>query len=234
MEGEGGRIMEEGLFAERWRVDTARLPGWDYGSSGYYFITICTKERAEYFGDVLMDDGEEYSVALTDVGKIARDELLKTPDMRPQVKLDAWVIMPNHIHAIIEIRNTPNNEPRRDALHASLNNENASQKNPHHSRDARGGVDGDARGASLQGYKNTFGPQRNNLASIVRGFKSAVQSRVKCDITKLWQPRFYDRIIHNERALWGIRQYIQTNPERWHRNRNNPRLIGGQAENIWI
>ena len=71
-------------FADKYRIDSTRLPGWNYGDDGYYFVTICVKNRECLFGDVLRDDGGacapaydgEYSVALTDVGKIARDELL--------------------------------------------------------------------------------------------------------------------------------------------------------------
>lgn len=101
------------LFKNKYRIQTARLRGWDYSSSVWYFVTICTRNRVCYFGDVLRDNDGKYSVALSDIGKIVRDELLKTPKIRLNVWLDEWIIMPNHIHAIFVIENG------RDALNAS-------------------------------------------------------------------------------------------------------------------
>lgn len=230
--------MSDDKFVDRYRIESTRLPGWNYGDDGHYFVTICTKDRVEYFGDVLMDNAGEWSVALTDVGKIVRDELLQTPKIRPNVKLDEWVIMPNHVHAIIVIENergaTHGDVSHcRDALHASHKN---------HGTSTYGGVEGDAcgdgeyrdaRSASLQegdvAYKNVFGPQRNNLASIVRGFKSASQSQIKKQfgLNTIWQTRYYDRIIRNERALNAVRHYIIENPKNWQRDRNN-------TANLWI
>lgn len=75
-----------------------------------YFITICTKNKEEYLGKI-----ESGKVILNDIGKIIQEELLKTPVIRNNVKLDEWIIMPNHLHLIIEIVNSlvPVETPRR-------------------------------------------------------------------------------------------------------------------------
>ena len=81
-------------------------------------------------------------------------------------------------------------------------------------------------------YKNNFGPQRKNLSSIIRGFKSAVTRNarkmdVKDSVKFGWQERFHDRIIRDENELDRIRYYIVKNPDTWERDRNND-------DDLWI
>ena len=75
-----------------------RLKGYDYSRAGAYFITICTHGRECILGDLV--DGE---MRLNEYGDIARGEWLNLPNRYPDIELDAVVIMPNHIHAIIAI-----------------------------------------------------------------------------------------------------------------------------------
>lgn len=83
-----------------------RLKGYDYAQAGLYFITICCENRICRFGSV--GNGE---MILNEFGKIARDEWLKTPTLRPNTALHEFVIMPNHIHGIIQIRRGECNSP---------------------------------------------------------------------------------------------------------------------------
>jgi putative transposase len=85
-------------FKGRYRVESTRLRGWNYAGAGAYFVTICTRDRAPFFGDVV--DGD---VILSPIGQIVADEWQKTPKIRPYVSLDEWIIMPNHVHGIIII-----------------------------------------------------------------------------------------------------------------------------------
>ena len=74
-----------------------RLQGYDYAQSGAYFVTICTRGRAHFFGEII--DG---AMALSDIGAIAQDELSRISTHWPHyVELDVSVVMPNHIHAIL-------------------------------------------------------------------------------------------------------------------------------------
>lgn len=84
------------LFKKQYRIESTRLPGWDYASAGWYFITICTKDRRCVFGTV-----EKESVRLSTAGTIITAEWLKTPQVRSDVALDEWVVMPNHLHGVI-------------------------------------------------------------------------------------------------------------------------------------
>jgi len=66
---------------------------------------------------------------------------------------------------------------------------------------------------------NKFGPQRNNLGSIIRGYKSSVKSyAIDNNIEFLWQSKYYDRVIRNEKEYWNIKEYIRNNPDHWYRN----------------
>ncbi len=87
-------------FQNRYRIESTRLQNWDYRWAGAYFITICTKNREHFFGEI--DNGE---MKLSEIGRIAEQEWQKKFDMRPDMNLQMgeYQIMPNHFHAIIII-----------------------------------------------------------------------------------------------------------------------------------
>lgn len=75
-----------------------RLRGYDYTQPGEYFVTICTSERERLFGEI-----ENEEIRLSDIGRIVREEWLRTPLVRSNVQLDKFVVMPDHLHGIIVI-----------------------------------------------------------------------------------------------------------------------------------
>ncbi len=85
-------------FKSKYRIESARLGSWDYTSPGWYFVTVCTKNKEKFFGDVV--DGE---MNLSEVGRVVSEEWLKTAIIRSNIMLDEWVIMPNHLHGILVI-----------------------------------------------------------------------------------------------------------------------------------
>lgn len=179
----------EGKYKDKYRISSTRLTGWDYGSHGLYFITICTKDRVRYFGEIenlnsiilneTQNASETQSIAslqATEIGKIANDSWESIPLFHPYVELDDFVIMPDHMHGILFI-----NKPDKTNWET-----------------------------------NKFGPQRNNLASILRGYKSSVKTYATTNnIEFLWQSRYYDRVIRNEKEYLNIKNYINHNPENW-------------------
>ena len=182
-------------FKNKYRIASARAPWWDYGSDGAYFITICTKNRCHYFGAV--DRGG--IMQLSAIGKIAEQEWIKTPGIRPDMglTLGEFVVMPNHFHGIVIIGD-PRSDSRRDAMHRVSTRIGTGDMKP----------------------KNQFGPQSKNLASIMRGFKSAVTQRARImHIDFAWQSRFHDHIIRDEYAYHRISQYIVNNPTNWAQDR---------------
>jgi len=81
-----------------------RLSGYDYSSDGYYFVTICTKDRKEYFGKI-----EKGSMILNRFGEIVKERWLWLAGQYPYVQLDENVVMPNHFHGILMIDHTAGN-----------------------------------------------------------------------------------------------------------------------------
>jgi len=109
-------------YRNKYRIASARAQWWDYGWNGAYFITICTQNRAHFFGEIVGGVME-----LSPMGEIAQSEWLKTFEMRPDMNLwmGEYVVMPNHFHAIIGIGdnefNTQRDTQRRDAMHCVSN-----------------------------------------------------------------------------------------------------------------
>ena len=85
-------------FKSRYRIEPARLPSWDYASPGLYFVTICTKNNEEFFGEIVSEE-----MFLSDAGRIVSEEWMNTEIIRSNIRLDEWIVMPNHIHGIIVI-----------------------------------------------------------------------------------------------------------------------------------
>lgn len=169
------RMSTEIRFAGKYRIPSARLAKYDYGSNGLYFITICTQNREPYFGTI---DPAEGQLIPTVLGQRALDCWHAIPTFAPFVELDAFVLMPDHLHGVLGI-----------------------QKPIEEQTDWQPGQ---------------FGPQSRNLASILRGFKSAVTQYARVEqIPFGWQTRFYDRVVRNAYELERIRQYIENNPIRW-------------------
>ncbi len=86
------------LYKNKYRIPSTRASWWDYGANGRYFVTICTQKRECFFGMVV--DGK---MKLSDIGKIAHACWSEIPHHFPFVQLDAFVVMPNHVHGIVVI-----------------------------------------------------------------------------------------------------------------------------------
>ena len=83
-------------FLNKYRIRSTRAPWWDYRNNAAYFVTICTQNREHYFGGIT--DGK---IALSEIGQIAQKYWMEIPTHFPFVQLDAFVVMPNHVHGII-------------------------------------------------------------------------------------------------------------------------------------
>jgi len=91
-------------FKGKYRIESNRLRGWDYSNNGHYFITINTYDRACLFGDII--DGE---MVLNNFGKIANDEWFRSFEMRNELVADEFILMPNHLHAIVVLESNGDN-----------------------------------------------------------------------------------------------------------------------------
>lgn len=170
-----------------------RLKGWDYRNPGLYFITICTEERRHYFGEI--KDG---IMGLSVPGCVAWHFWRQIPQHQSNVKLDAFVVMPNHLHGIIGIESV-------GTCHGM------SPLSPQH-------------GPSPQKQAQFGSPQSKSLSMIINHYKGTITRWCNANGHDYfgWQSRFYDHIIRHEGALHRIRKYIHDNPLRWQQDQANP------------
>jgi REP element-mobilizing transposase RayT len=166
-----------------------RIKNYDYRASAIYFITICTNEKGNIFGFV--KDGK---MILNKFGIIARREWIKTARIRTNVVLDAFIIMPDHIHGIIWIRNPKIDHCRGMACHAHE--------------------------IQYKFVNRQFGkPIKQSLSSIIGLFKSSASREINKNRRTpgkiIWQRNYFEHIIQNERELYVARQYIINNPKKY-------------------
>lgn len=187
------------LFREKYRVESTRLKNWDYSDPGYYFVTLCTKGRICYFGRIVNSQ-----IVLSEIGKIVFEEWKETEKKRRNVKLDSWIVMPNHIHGIIVI--TKKCEYPVETFRRNVST---------------------VRNVSGRDVSTTTKLKPNSLGSVIGQFKSVCTKKIRQmgNDEFAWQSRFYDHIIRNGQSLNNIRQYIQYNPLRWEIDKNNPDSI---------
>ncbi|RUR86034.1 transposase [Chlorogloeopsis fritschii PCC 9212] len=109
-------------FQDKYRVESLRLPNRDYAANGWYFVTICTRDRTCFFGDVVAE-----KIQLSDIGQIAQQYWAEIPSHFEHTDIDTYIIMPNHVHGIVVIDRPPNVETRN---FASLQSEETNKFGP--------------------------------------------------------------------------------------------------------
>ena len=194
-------------FRNKYRISSARLQNWDYGSNAAYFITICTQNRICFFGTI-----QNGKMAHNNTGQIANDIWMQIPKQFPYAELGEFVVMPNHIHGILIINksrpvqtrlNTPKIQTQLIAPNVQTrliaSQRKSSSKN-------LGGITGN---------KNPM--IHDNISRIIRWYKGRCTYEIRKSKPAFgWQPRFYDHIIRNEISFQRISQYILNNPKKWH------------------
>ena len=186
------------LYRNTYRIESARLRSWDYASPGLYFVTICTKDRIPWFGAVT-----EGQMRLSEVGRLVNADWHRMGYIRHDVELDAWVVMPDHVHGIIQlIHCEPTVEtPFRGVSHGCVPHSEAPET-------PRKGV---STTDSLAAWRPGV------LGAIINQFKGACTKRIRASVDGdfAWQPRFHDTVIRSQSHLDNDRRYISENPMRW-------------------
>jgi len=219
-------------FKNKYTINSARLQNYDYSQNGIYFVTICTREKEYFFGEI--KNGE---MNLNEIGKIAQQFWQEIPAHFPFVKSDEFVVMPNHVHGIIEIcrdiDDTNNNCAKKQTFVKTQTPVETPRRGVSTIVGVSTGVGVFTNDAKTQnenqrgGYNPNWKP--NSLGSIINQFKSVCTKKIRksnCWYFQ-WQSRFYDHIIRNDESLNKIREYIIKNPGRWERDKNN-------VENLWM
>ena len=196
-------------FENKYRIPTTRASWWDYNRDGIYFITICTQGRVSFFGQI-----ENNKMNLSGIGEIAENLWYDIPNHMPFVKLHAMVVMPNHIHGIIETlpvvpvetlhATSPSTKyattmPLVKALHATpLQTSVQIRKETLHATSLPVPL-------SKCEVKKTISPKKGSLGSIIRSYKSAVSKQSHIYYPNFgWQERYYEIIIRDEHAFLQI------------------------------
>lgn len=195
-----------------------RLQGYDYSQEGLYFITLCCQDRAHLFGEIV--DGE---MILNDAGLQAQKCWQDIPNHLANAVLHEYIIMPNHIHGIIEFVGANQYSPNNN----SPNNGSPNQTFSDNGND----VENNDKAKNLElvnGTKN-FSPLPNatwrspskTIGSVIRGFKIGVTKwmRNNTTVVNVWQRNYYDHIIRNEQDYERISEYIKNNPILWKEDR---------------
>ena len=202
------------LYKNKYRIESARCPKWNYTSNGYYFITICTHNRQHFFGEVI--NGK---MNVSTVGEIVVTEWQKTEKIRLDVQLDAWVIMPNHFHGIVIINKAT--VEKNQILETNQKPQETTQKPQETTRWVVSTNNNDV-SSNNNGMSSRW--QSDSLGSIIGQFKSVCTKKIwSLGFTEFkWQSRFYDHIIRDRESLNRIRKYILNNPAQWELDEHNP------------
>lgn len=174
---------------------TIRLMNYDYSQEGLYSVTVCCQDKICRFGEV----GNGVMV-LNGAGKIAHDEWLRTLQLRTNIELGEFIIMPNHMHGIIIIKSKdvgancirPNDE---NVYNTGVCN------------------------TPLQEKINELSSPSQTLGTLIRGYKASVTKKIRqlynIENLSIWQRNYYEHIIRNEESHHKITDYIINNPYNW-------------------
>lgn len=183
-----------------------RLKGYDYSSAGMYFITICTQNRICVFGEI-----EDERMMYHSAGRIAVDCWEEIPEHFPHAVLHEYIVMPNHVHGIIELKCIEDIYPANTVHRTKTDN------------------------SDFNRFQHMV---PLSVSSIVKGFKIGVTKRLKyptdrkepcshsnghqeTSVTQssIWQDRFHDHIIRDEEEYFRISNYIINNPKNWKKDK---------------
>ena len=168
-------------FHNKYRIPSTRARFWDYSSDGLYFITICAYNRQMIFGEI-----ENQTMILSAIGEITLQEWNRSFEIRRELFCDAFIIMPNHLHAIVRIVNDVETHGR-----ASLRKYTGIAYRPP---------------KSISSFVAGFKSAATTKINIYRNMPHE----------PVWQPRFHDRIIRNHEEYLLKKNYIHKNPSKWH------------------
>ena len=171
-----------------------RLYGYDYSGMGDYFITICTKNRLHHFGKIIKKK-EDTIIELTAIGSFVNDTILSIPFTYKDVTLGETVVMPNHIHLIINL-------PDRETIYGNKQSTLQQVIAPH------------------KGLKPLL---PGSVPSIINHLKSKVKKWCNANGFPFfeWQSRYHDHIIRDSKSYNRISNYIVNNMWDWDNDENN-------------
>jgi REP element-mobilizing transposase RayT len=199
---------------------SVRLKGFDYSKAGAYFVTICTRDRACSLGQV-----ENGVVRLSEAGFIVEEIWSSLPSRFRDVLVDAFVVMPNHVHGIVLIEAqfiAPGVVRGLDALNPDATPQDAMNRAPTPGERAQGGMN---RAPTSDEPAQGGVTRAPTLGECVRTFKAASTRLIRVGGNEefVWQRNYYEHVIRDDDELGRVKEYIRANPENWDSDEHNVR-----------
>jgi REP element-mobilizing transposase RayT len=180
----------------RYHRRSIRLPTYDYAQAGAYFVTMVTHQRQCLFGEIV---GGQMRLAA--YGQVVSEQWLRSALVRGEIELDAFIVMPNHIHGIVIMRV----QPMAVGAHGRAPLPSSLPYRPPRSL-----------GSLVAGFKSAATKRINEIRGTLG--------------VSVWQRNYYERVIRNGEELNRVRQYIIDNPAHWEQDRENPNNVGAVRE----
>ena len=209
-------------FRDKYRVASSRLKGWDYGSNAAYFVTVCTRKKVHHFGNI-----QNAKMDKNEVGKIVEHYWYEIPKHFSFISLDAFTVMPNHIHGILIFeKENIRNEHTRNKSHREGPNLNFTPGNPEtpelgvSTYTASIKPDDEPKNRKQGGKNIKWKP--GVLGVVINQYKRICTINARKTHPDFdWQPRFHDHIIRSKEDHNRIRKYITDNPANWDKDEYN-------------
>ncbi len=176
-------------FKEKYRSESHRLKDRDYSSSGFYFVTVNTQNRQQFFGEI-----NSGIMTLSPVGQLVAEKINYMQTRHPNVRIDDFVIMPNHVHLVVHLQSLNGNVT--NAFHPPIRNgeNDKTTQNQHHHWQWKPGV----------------------LGSVINQFKGDLKKSAKTiDPLFNWQSNYNDSVIWDVQSYLTIKDYIKDNPKNY-------------------
>jgi REP element-mobilizing transposase RayT len=187
-------------FAEKFSVNSPRLKNWDYSTPGIYFITICTLNHNQFLGKII--NGQ---MVLSKIGEIINKNLKLISSIYQFITLDEFIIMPNHIHLILNLQQHQQSVETCQWRVSTIKKETWSPLGINRKPNI-----------AINYWKS------NSISSAINQFKSVSTKQIRNErYFFAWQPRFHDEIIKDQEQFYMIKQYIKNNPKNWEKDEYN-------------
>lgn len=177
-----------------------RLQGYDYAQKGMYFITLCVQERECIFGTIV-----ENEMFLNRIGQIVADEWINSIKIRNNVIIHDFIVMPNHLHGIVEITYNKNDKSQIGEFVSPTK--------------SIGAIVRGFKVATTKRIKDFVIPVGANGNS--SNGNSPLQEWIMNHLPHIWQRNYYEHIIRDYNDHERIANYINTNPSRWEKDMFN-------------
>lgn len=194
-------------FQNKYRIPSARAE-WHGYDGGTYFVTICTAGKEHMFGEVV-----NARMMLSCIGRMAYENIADVSTHYPYAEIPLFVVMPNHIHAIVIINGDKTPYDRKNPIAPIIETRHATSLRRTSSEQIKESM---KRVAYMQGW----------LSVVIGGLKSAITKYARQNgIPFAWQARFHDRIIRCQDEMNRIADYIENNVYNWDTDELNEQYI---------